>query len=97
MEGRRFGAISVGYDRIQTVREEHGTLLGLAAVLTGLPAEKITVQVVQALTSDLQIRMARQAGTGTLAERVAALPENSPHTEVIACALATAHPIPAPA
>ncbi len=53
LQGRRFGSVAVGYDRIDTIRAEFATLLGLAAIVCGVERDKVTVRMVEALTSVL--------------------------------------------
>jgi hypothetical protein len=44
---RRFGAVSFGYDRIITLREEFSALAALAARVSGVPIPDLTVDAVQ--------------------------------------------------
>jgi hypothetical protein len=58
ISGRRFGNIAIGYDRIDQIRMEMGTLETLAALLCGVEREKLTLADVQRLLADLQTRQA---------------------------------------
>lgn len=54
IEGRRFGAVSFGYDRVQMIREEFSVLTSLAALLLNMEPDKVTRKDVEVLVADLQ-------------------------------------------
>ena len=58
LEGRRFGSLNLGYDRIQKIREEHSTLLSLAALLLGVDPTEVTAKQVAALVLHLSTQLA---------------------------------------
>ena len=58
VSGRRFGNLSIGYDRIDQIRAEASTLETLAALLCGCSREDLTVQKVQSVIAALQSHMA---------------------------------------
>lgn len=53
-ERSRFGAVSIGYDKIIEVRTEHAALVNFVAMFLGVPPEKVTLDMVTRLTSDVQ-------------------------------------------
>ena len=58
MEGRRFGTMSLGYDRVDQLREEFSTLLSLAAVMLNTEPEKVTTRDVETLVTELRTKAA---------------------------------------
>jgi hypothetical protein len=52
--GRKFGNVSVGYDRIDQIRTEVATLETLASWLCGVPREDLTLEKVQRTLGQLQ-------------------------------------------
>lgn len=89
MSGRKFGTISLGYDRIDKVRTEFGVLESLAALVLGCDREAVTVEKVSALLADVQIRAASMSD-----EEKAALGEVEPR-KLLAAAVALAAQIKA--
>ena len=61
LEGRKFGTLSLGYDRIGKIREEFSALLALASMVCGVPAEALTIAQVQAATARLHAAIAEKA------------------------------------
>jgi hypothetical protein len=57
LEGRRFGVITIGYDRIEQIRTELSVLESLAAVLCNCDREALTVPMVQRLTAAITNRV----------------------------------------
>lgn len=55
---RRYGALSIGYDKITEIRGEMAALMALASLVIGKPAEELTVQDVQAMTRKLEEQQA---------------------------------------
>lgn len=53
-ERSRFGAVSIGYDKIIEVRTEHSALVALAATLLGVDPSQVTIEMVTKLTADVQ-------------------------------------------
>lgn len=53
LEGRRFGSVPIGYDRIETMRTEFSALQALASMICGCPPENLTVRMVGDLTARL--------------------------------------------
>lgn len=54
IEGRKYGTISIGYDRIDQMRGEIGVLESLAALVCGCTREELTIQKVQVAIAKLQ-------------------------------------------
>lgn len=59
ISGRRFGNIAIGYDRIDQIRTEVGTLETLAALVCGCSREDLTLAKVLALLTEVETRIAR--------------------------------------
>ena len=75
LEGRRFGQIALGYDRVEQIREEFGSLLSLASVVLDIDREKVTLNDIRALTAKFQEKKVMVVGTDTLPSEVSASPE----------------------
>ena len=58
LEGRKFGTVAIGYDRIGKIREEFSALIALASVVCDVPPETVTIAQVQAATVRLQAEKA---------------------------------------
>ena len=56
LQGRRYGTVALGYDRIDQIRMEVSVLETLAAVICGCRREELTIPIVQAVLADIQTR-----------------------------------------
>ena len=54
--GRRFGSLTIGYDKIEQIRAEATTLEAVAALVCGAEREALTIPLVQQALTDLQMR-----------------------------------------
>lgn len=57
VQGRRFGSVNIGYDRIDQIRAEFSALESLVALLCGCDRDSLTMNKAQRLLSDVQARM----------------------------------------
>jgi len=80
---RRFGAVSLGYDRITTIRSEMQALADFAALVMGTTTDALTTAALQNFVGAVQSALA------TADVEVLPTPE-TPRSAVVAWALATA-------
>ena len=57
LEGRRFGSLALGYDKIDHIRMEFGILESLAALMLNCQRDEVTIPKVQKLLVDLNNRL----------------------------------------
>jgi hypothetical protein len=63
LEGRKYGTLSLGYDRIGTIRDEFSALLALASAACGVPPEQLTILLIQQTTAKLNAAAATVDGS----------------------------------
>ena len=56
LEGRKFGTLALGYDRIETIRSEMGVFITTISTLLGIPEKDMTLRLIQERVADLQGR-----------------------------------------
>jgi hypothetical protein len=57
IQGRKFGTIGLGYDRVQQLREEHSALLNFASLVLGVSAETMTTKMLADSSAGIQTRV----------------------------------------
>jgi hypothetical protein len=63
LEGRRYGTLSLGYDRIGTIRDEFSALLALAAEACACDPADLTILKIQQVTGELRAKNATVDGS----------------------------------
>jgi len=58
LQGRKFGSLAFGYDRIEQMRMEFSVLESLAALVCGCEREEVTIPKVQQAIAKIQAEQA---------------------------------------
>lgn len=96
LQGRKFGTVPLGYDRIDQIRTEFGALGQVASLVLGVPLDTMTARTAGDFVAEVNSLMARYEGhtSEALVEALATLGSSRP--QVMAWALAFLR-APAPA